>query len=333
LVLGGVGIYDFRYLRVFLNGHAIGTRRVGDRWHEPGQFDLTLSGARHVQADAQGKFSFPPTSGAKAILAFARESFALVTPKELAASPTVKLQPWGRVVGQLKIGSQPGINQTIDLSYMSGSKPNGHSVFLETKTDSEGRFVFEGVPPWFLQVAHRLNFREGQPGPIPQTQQTPVEVRAGETSFVALGGTGFKVVGKIVFNGSAGQIDWQSDVQTLATKFPGIPKPPGGHVSQTAFMKWLDDQQTFLDSEAGHKALLRRRAYVLVFNQDGSFKIDDVAPGTYELKIQISDTSKPTPGPVGFHQKMASLTREVNVPELGPSEEHGSIDLGVIELK
>lgn len=35
LVLGGIGMYDFRYLRVFLNGRAIRTRRFGGIWHDP----------------------------------------------------------------------------------------------------------------------------------------------------------------------------------------------------------------------------------------------------------------------------------------------------------
>ncbi len=38
LFLGGFGLLDFGWMRVFLNGEAIGTRKVEKRWHEPGCF-------------------------------------------------------------------------------------------------------------------------------------------------------------------------------------------------------------------------------------------------------------------------------------------------------
>lgn len=47
LVLGNLGLFDFRFLRVFVNGHWAGTRRVTDRWHEPGVFDLGPESKHH----------------------------------------------------------------------------------------------------------------------------------------------------------------------------------------------------------------------------------------------------------------------------------------------
>ncbi len=40
LVLGGVGLYDFSFMRVFINGHEVGVREIHRRWNEPGVFDL-----------------------------------------------------------------------------------------------------------------------------------------------------------------------------------------------------------------------------------------------------------------------------------------------------
>ena len=47
LTLGGMGLYDFRYMRVFINGKPAGVRRVQDLWHEPGQFDIGPGSAVH----------------------------------------------------------------------------------------------------------------------------------------------------------------------------------------------------------------------------------------------------------------------------------------------
>ena len=45
LVLGGVGLYDYGFMRVFINGQEVGVRDPRDRWHEPGVFDLGPSSA------------------------------------------------------------------------------------------------------------------------------------------------------------------------------------------------------------------------------------------------------------------------------------------------
>jgi hypothetical protein len=40
LTLGGFGLFDHRFMRVFLNGQEVGRRRVVGRWHEPLSLDL-----------------------------------------------------------------------------------------------------------------------------------------------------------------------------------------------------------------------------------------------------------------------------------------------------
>ncbi len=45
LVLGGFGLFDYRYMRVFVNGQEIAVRRTQGRWPEPGQFVLTPKSA------------------------------------------------------------------------------------------------------------------------------------------------------------------------------------------------------------------------------------------------------------------------------------------------
>ena len=47
LVLGGFGLFEFRYLRVFVNGREVGTRLVQKRWSEPGVFDLGPKSSAH----------------------------------------------------------------------------------------------------------------------------------------------------------------------------------------------------------------------------------------------------------------------------------------------
>ncbi|MDO8685602.1 MAG: hypothetical protein Q7J78_02915 [Clostridiales bacterium] len=41
--IGGFGLVDFQYIRVFVNGYEIGARVTTERWHEPGCFELESS--------------------------------------------------------------------------------------------------------------------------------------------------------------------------------------------------------------------------------------------------------------------------------------------------
>jgi RNA polymerase sigma factor (sigma-70 family) len=315
--------------------------RNGGYMKVPGQFDLALSSGQHVETDAQGRFKLQGQAGVKKILVFNAAGFASVSPDQLAASPAVLLLPWGRVAGVLKIGSQPGSNQTIGLtlSEMPYDDWCGYSLFLQTRTDAEGRFSFEGVPPGDFQVSHRLNYRDGQPGPIPDSQQTSIHVRAGETTQVTLGGTGWKVIGKLKPNGGGWLIDWKLDVQWLRSKPAGPELPKRTDFASSAdFLaaqqQWVEDQHSFWASAAGQEARQHQRRYVLDFATDGSFKIDDVIPGTYELSIRVSDPKAPVPGtPAGsLYKTLNSLTKEIVIPEIPAGADGTPYDLGELEL-
>jgi hypothetical protein len=47
LTLGGFGLYDHRFMRVFLNGYEVGRRRTVGRWHQPLTIDLGPDSTAH----------------------------------------------------------------------------------------------------------------------------------------------------------------------------------------------------------------------------------------------------------------------------------------------
>jgi hypothetical protein len=59
-----------------------------------------------------------------------------------------------------------------------------------------------------------------------------------------------------------------------------------------ALQMWRGRKAEFQGSAAGQAALRSSREYVAIPGADGSFAINDVIPGTYELKI-ISDSVVP----------------------------------------
>jgi hypothetical protein len=67
----------------------------------------------------------------------------------------------------------------------------------QTKTDHEGGFVFEKVPPGSHQLFREINPHESSTGMIGQSHFMTVEVKPGETTQTTIGGDGRKVIGRI----------------------------------------------------------------------------------------------------------------------------------------
>jgi hypothetical protein len=85
--------------------------------------------------------------------------FAEVRVEDLKSSPQVRLQPWARVEGTLKIGTNPAPTKRSGWRTLSpvsriirGLPP--YSISVETTTDAAGRFVFPRVPPVDVKVFH-----------------------------------------------------------------------------------------------------------------------------------------------------------------------------------
>jgi hypothetical protein len=68
-----------------------------------------------------------------------------------------------------------------------------------------------------------------------------------------------------------------------------------------------------------------RRIYGFRVERDGSFRIDDVAPGTYELIL------KPWETPPG-RRPLATATRTVVVAEIPGGRSDIPLDLGAVEM-
>ena len=87
-------------------------------------------------------------------------------------------------------------------------------------------------------------------------------------------------------------VDWLNDEDTLTLKQPSLDAAsvnPKDFATDKAFQKAYNDS---FQSPERLEQVREARTYLLAFDQDGSFHADDVPPGTYELKIQVT---KPDP--------------------------------------
>ena len=127
-------------------------------------------------------------------------------------------------------------------------------------------------------------------------------MKPGQTTQVRLGGKGRPVIGRVVLDGTPPEpVDWRSN-DAAVLELPRAER-------RKATTPWL----TFASG----------------FDEDGRFRIEDVAPGTYELKIPVSlPSDKRTSGPP--RATMGEATLPVTVPE-GPDDQ--PVDIGDVKVR
>ena len=147
-----------------------------------------------------------------------------------------------------------------------------------------------------------------------QSQMTPVEVSPGTTARVDMGGTGRPVVGKVTAPaGLAGPIDWTFSNNKLIPKLSPI-------------------QAALVRSGLKKASHFASGGYTVKLEADGSFRVEDVEAGTYDLIIMVNEPPR-DPFKVGFGQEvLATARREVVVPPMPGGRSDEPLDFGAIPL-
>jgi RNA polymerase sigma factor (sigma-70 family) len=283
--------------------------------------------------DAQGVFKFDFDSQAHTIVA-ADPTFGFAKLRmHRATQPfTLQLQPWGRIEGRLILSGRPAPAQQVFITSGMGAyrsvREGLFAGFDAIKTDSEGRFSCDFVPPGDFTLY--LSHGEGQP----LSNQTIAEVRAGETTQVQIGGTGRRVTGKLALSDGA-NVDWSTQLisasLTSNRQKPATQPPPESN-DFAGKLKLLD----FFDDSHEWRAYERScGSYPLQVAADGTFTAEYIQPGPYLLNASLADSpllgnsADPT---VRFHRKIfAALRQEVVVPE--DNDESIPVDLGTFSAK
>ncbi len=272
----------------------------------PGQ-QVNIMNGREVQFAATGSqtsgpdghVDFSPQPGLFAIAIFGDAGSAEVDQKAVAKSADVTLTPWGHVNGQLKVGSKPAAGQDVDLSAAQGMQyePDKPRIFYQfsAKTDDEGRFNFDRVSPGNYNVSRRINVTSNS---WSNTVLQTFDVAAGQTVTVNAGGMGRPVVGNAIIPPDlASRSDWSFMFSQMSTamdtdSIPAVPVPDDiKTASQEKQQQWFRDWR---NTDAGkawmaaqQKAMAGRRNYAFGVASDGSFHIDDVVAGTYDLTLNL----------------------------------------------
>jgi beta-lactamase regulating signal transducer with metallopeptidase domain len=273
-----------------------------------------------VVADVEGYFQIDNTSGDRLVLITHEEGFLKTSTKALRQNSKFRLERWGRIEGMLKVGAKPLSNGEVTLIGGKSYSPNGWTFMQQADTFIDGKFGFSQVPPGECRI-FRIFHKEA--GPIVETYQQPVTVRAGETVQVVYGGLGRPVAGQV-----EGNVNWKNDLHLLVLKKPHASAQPrfDDYVRLADFQKANDEFQLIRSDE---------RSYAVNFDRNGFFHIDDVPAGIYDLRIRVTkspknddDRSYPDSRKV-----VAFLTKEVVVPEMEGGRSDEPLELGKLQME
>jgi hypothetical protein len=255
-------------------------------------------GASSAQTDPEGRFSLRPTDGPYRLYVSHESGCAEVLGSQLSADQALKLRPWGRIEGIVKVGPSPAAGERV-TAYRLPEQDSDATVLqrsYETVANDEGRFVLEKVAPGTVTLGRIVEVQQA-PGMSLRTHTNTQRtiVKAGETAKVQIGGTGRPVVGRLVLPGGIPD-DWYIFEARLST-----------------------ESQPGRGDGSGH--------FGIVPKADGSFRIEDVEPGKYTLSFTFSTTSGAQP-----YQPVASATRTVAVPQMPGGRSDEPLDLGEIAV-
>jgi len=269
-----------------------------------------------TKSGAQAEFSFPVNDLAHSVAAVSEAGYVHRRISNPGEAVTLRLQPWGRVEGLVDESAAK-----LGVSDVRLYDPAAHNYqgrvsllnFYREKLDASRRFVFESVPPG--EFSAFINSGEG----IPFHHQTPLVVRAGETTRVVIAEKpGTRITGRFIAPlGSA--IRWKKDflLSHFYASLPQASAPSNLGPANERAQRELE----FWTSAAGREDVNTRRVYAAFVRDDGSFaSVECLPPGQYRFTTVFKIA--------GDSQKNFSTTQELKVEE----DQAEELPLGEIPL-
>lgn len=257
--------------------------------------------------DEDGRFRLPTEIAPAAVIITHAQGITAFGYADLLDSHDISLQPWGVIDGQVMWGTEPGDGVTIDIgarTQVADRFPSLVGSHQSVQTDDRGRFRVEKLPPGLAQVSHVIEV-PGKEGKSYRSVQF-VEIAPGRPTELVFGGRGRPVVGKLV------GADRYEDVRIRIA--PNAPR--AGGLADPNDVTWPAYGQ-FLKSPAGKNYLKNN----ILPEADGTFRIEDVPPETYQLFV----TATGADGHIGYTRFTIDT-----VPGGASDEPH---DLGDIRLR
>ena len=265
-------------------------------------------GMQKLKHNKLGNFDLPAGPGDMPVIVTDPKGLLVTTVAKAREYPSLRLQPFGRVEGVLVSEGKPMPGGSVDIRLIT--EANDLYLSRDATADQDGKFVITNLPPGEYQLYRAFFPRRRTEGPyaMPPSHQQMLIVKAGETIHVQYGGGGRTVTGQMVPQNPAIAVDWLNDNQSLELVRPSA---AGG-------LKTFISESFGLGQSAAEEMQAEReaRSYHLDFEEDGSFRAEDVPPGNYELRIKLTKTRPPgREHSMDETEVLGSLARKVTIPE------------------
>ncbi|MGO8698833.1 MAG: carboxypeptidase-like regulatory domain-containing protein [Limisphaerales bacterium] len=278
----------------------------------------------YCTTDAQGRFYLNDLAGALHLVAAHEKGYAEIAAHQFSTNMAITLEPCGRIEGTLRYYDEVLSNDTVSIGYVPTSwfphRPSvdGHSTF-KTGTDDHGHYSFDFVRPGQYEVfGSRVRERAA--------------INANETTVRNIGGPGRPVIGKFKIRNPYIRIDWGLVSLNIpdfgfcyfCTEPPMPAEPFKSRQDYLAWRKQRDVERTLGNNDHGHEVRIAK---------DGSFRIDQVEPGKYELELSLWEQSHLNfrVAKVNYLAEYDGYDRTFEIPA-SESNAREPLDLGVIEI-
>jgi uncharacterized GH25 family protein len=280
-----------------------------------------------VKTDAQGKFEFVPQVEPFMLIAAGPAGYAEVMEEQFKKAKEIKLQPWGKVTGKFMMGSKPGANAQLSLYYNRTYEERAPRFYIqyETVTDKDGNFSIERVPAGDANVSRMVAQNMGRYSTSTATHTAALTIKPGETTTVQLGGVGRPVIGKVKIPPDAAGKGWTFH-GGMNTKHVEKARP-------TEFASWTPEKQqewlnAYYKSDEYKAEMKKMRHHNFQVAPDGSFRMEDVLPGAYNVHISVMEQRENFNG-----EQVAMAQTEAKIAEIPGGYTDEPLDLGTLELK
>jgi beta-lactamase regulating signal transducer with metallopeptidase domain len=173
----------------------------------------------------------------------------------------IQLKPWARVEGSLQSRKKFLPDEPITLAVSQDSAPFGMNAtsMLETRTDVNGRFVFDRVPlEGEVVITHVVPVRTERGPFLGSGASARFKSAPGQIRSIALGGAARTVIGRFQLNDEAWAVDWETSIGSL--------QPTG---------------------DRANTGIVYLPAPRFGIQKDGAFQIDGVPPGPYTIAFEL----------------------------------------------
>ena len=300
-----------------------------------------------VRTGPDGQFTLPMYAEAQTVIALHDRGFAQVPVAELKSSPKITLQSWGKVAGTLRLGHRADTNELVLISDSQAgarkirsitSSGTNNFAFTNTspesfeppiydyddfqaRTDEQGHFLITYVPPGEHMLAKLVSIGNGS---RMHQRLGDVVVKPGETLQVSYGGGERTVGGKALVVGTNAPADYS---QARATLHSGS---TFRMIEQLKQAKTQAERMALFQSEDFQQAMSSPHEYTLQLAADGSFKMEGIPAGKYELAADFNGNNTSFPPDTS---RVFMSPQPIVVPAAADTHDESVVDIGTIDLK